>query len=253
MKIRKKSSRFWNWMNTSHGEHKEVIANYGIGKGSVEFGDVPNKTPLEKIIKQTNKLIRKELEIHGLSLNQTNLTPGAVFVLAKIDQNIIKIIQLSDCFSFWSSHNQKAEISKNRFFLYEKEYLEKITELIKKHKGNREKMKKEFAPFIAEKRLHWINKPGGYGILNGQNKVERFLEKTSLPINEIKFLLLFTDGFISSSDTKNELNLVKKILKLYKQRRLNGILKETRKRKKERKHESYYIKYDEATAIAIEF
>ena len=178
---------------------------------------------------------------------------GAVFALAKVGEDEIKISQCGDCSILWVV-NQEIGITENRVFLHDTEARRIIAELMEKHQGNREKMWREFSPVLAEMRRQHINRKtkGGYGLLNGQPKSQGFWKRITLPRAKTELLLLFTDGLIHYPESGNGQALAQKTLELFRKGGLRAILEETRKAE-EKEKETSHLDHAEASAVAIEF
>ncbi|MBZ9577851.1 hypothetical protein KJA13_02330 [Patescibacteria group bacterium] len=213
----------------------------------------PATSSLEGIVRRANSLIRQDIEASGLSLKESELLPSAAFVVASVNTTNIHILQGGDALAIWQTKDGTLGATPNKTYSYEEELLLIIAELMKKHKGDRQKMWEEFRPILTEKRRANINtKQGGFALLNGQPEFEHFWQKFTLPRAGIGFLLLFSDGLIPFEWTKNELGMAGEIIRLYKKGGLYAILEATRQiadDKKSLTHEDY----PEATAIAIEF
>lgn len=126
-----------------------------------------------------------------------------------------------------------------------------VAELMKKCKGDRQKMWQEFYQPLSGLRLRDNNKKTktGFAILNGQPSLKNCWQKIEIPIKNLKFLLLFSDGFVPF---KKEVDLAKETVKFYEKGGLNYILQKKREFEKKTEKESYRV-FDEATAIAIKF
>ena len=188
-------------------------------------------------------------------LEESEMLGGATFAVAKFTNEQIIIIQAGDCFALWVSKNGKIGITKNQVFHHDTQMRQEIARLMEKHGGNQQKMWQEFRPFLAHYRRQQMNNknhPHGYGVLNGQPNAKEMWAEFILFREEIKLLLLFTDGLIYYSDSEKEQFFAEKVYELYKKGGLGTILKETRIAEEKEKTTSH-IDHAEATAIAIEF
>lgn len=215
------------------------------------FYAAKNNESLEKIILRSNEKLKNLWRKRKISLDHSDLIAGAAFVFVKINSQKIEIIQGGDCFALWVSKSGKVGITKNQVYLHGLEAEKIIAELMKKHGGNRKKMWLEFYKPLCQLRLRDNNKKTktGFAILNGQPSLKKCWQKIKIPVKELKFLLLFSDGFVPF---KKDNQMAKETVKFYQKGGLNCILKNKRKYEKRTEKKSYRV-FDEATAIAIEF
>lgn len=215
------------------------------------FHTAKNEESLEEMLFRANKKIRSLWKKHKIPLNRSDLTAGAVFAFVKIESEKVKIIQGGDCFVLWARNSQKIGITRNQVYLHELDARKVITKLMKKYKGDRKKMWLDFYEPLCQLRLRDMNKKikTGYAILNGQPSLKRYWQKTEIPIEGLKLLLLFTDGLVP---LKKENELAGEVLKLYKKGGLSNVLQMARNFEERREKKSYRVS-DEATAIAIKF
>lgn len=113
----------------------------------------------------------------------------------------------------------------------------------------------DFCPILGQRRLQDTNNPrsaAGYAVLNGQPVFRELWQKIEIPTHNLRYLLLFSDGFIPYGLTRNEMKLAKDVAKIYETAGVPTLLR--RKRRTDKKNEKKsYIARDEATAVAIEF
>lgn len=240
----KKGSRLFE--GRSGGQFASHVIAMACGMASEE-------EPLEKILQRANAILRKQIARSGLSLQESELIPSATFAVAKVTEESINIIQGGDSLAVWSMKDGTIGGIPNRLFIYEADLLSIVTMLMEKHKGNRQKMWEEYLPILAEKRRASINTiQGGFAVMNGQPEVERFWQKFVLPREEVRLLILFSDGFVPFKWTRDEILLAEKVLNLYQRGGIQLILDESRaiaELEKDSSHEDQ----PEATVIAIEF
>lgn len=250
----------WDGFSAPHSpSHPPILFNGKTGGQMVkdiilEFftaAEEKNAT-IERLAKKTNAKIKKFQEDAGLSIKDASQLAGATFAFAHIKDDCVDILQGGDCYALWLEKSGKTGITKNLFRSYENSLREKITKLMIKAKGNRQVMWDLFYPILCESRRRITNVPGKNAVLNGQPRVSKCWQKLSLPNKKLKTLLLFTDGMVPHQKTDNETYLAQKVMKLYEQSGLRGILQWTRSfevKKANRSHQTF----GEATAIAIKF
>ncbi len=213
---------------------------------------IPGET-LEDILRRANNMLREISKEAKISLQESELLPSASFVVVRLDSPEVSILQGGDSLAIWQMKDGTIGGTPNKVYSYEKELLQIVAGLMKKHKGDRQKMWKEYRPTLIEKRRTNANtEEGGFAVLNGQPEFECFWQKFTLPRQEIRFLVLFSDGFIPFEWTGNVFGMAGEMIRLYRKGELHSILEATRviaDKKKSLTHEDYA----EATAIAIEF
>lgn len=204
------------------------------------------------ILRRANGIILKYTSEANIWHSGSEFLPSATFAVAKIDKQKVEILQGGDTLAVWQMKDGTIGGIPNLIFDYEERQTSMIAKLMEKHQGNRQKMWEEFRPFLAEDRRKNINASKGFAIINGQPWFVDFLQEFKFSRNEIKRLILFSDGLIPFEFTRNATAMASAIIALYKNGGLSYILEETRriaKKEKDLSHEDY----PEATAIAIEF
>lgn len=213
----------------------------------------PERSFLGDLLRRANNIIREDIEANKLSLEESEFLPSAAFVVVSINDATIEILQGGDCLAIWQMKDGTIGGTPNKTYIYEKDLLRIIAELMEKHQKDRQKMWEEFRPILEKKRRANINtKQGGFALLNGQPKFKKFWQKFTLPKDKIHLLVLFSDGFVPFEWTQNEVAMAGEIIRLYRKGELYSVLEGTRfvaDLKKSSSHEDY----PEATAIAIEF
>lgn len=215
------------------------------------FYAAKNNESLEKVILRTNEKLKNLWRKQRIPLNRSDLIAGAVFAFAKVNSKKVEIIQGGDCFALWVNKSNKIGVTKNQVYFDTFWAQKTIAELMKKHRGDRKKMWLDFYKPLCRLRLRDDNKKTktGFAILNGQSSLKKCWQKIKIPIKGLKFLLLFSDGFVPF---KKEKELAKETVKFYQKGGLNYILKKKREHEKKTEKKSYRV-FDEATAIALDF
>lgn len=215
-----------------------------------------NDETLEKILLHANKQVGIIQSERGIPLDRADLLAGACIAVARLSQNNIDIIQAGDCFAIWITNKGRIGFTKNQASLHEIEIREtwRIIQQTEGIQDRRETWVKFHEPLssLRLRDINQINQSTGYGLLNGQALFEKCWQKLTIPLENLKLLILFSDGLLPLRlDPGNEKFLAKEMIALYKQRSLKGILEETRNF--EKKEKERHIEHGEATAIAIEF
>jgi hypothetical protein len=225
------------------------LASYAI---SYAFKHNLSPKPLKYILRTANYVLGELNKRNGLSFDEPELLPSATFCIASIDNQKIEIVQGGDTLAVWQMKDGTIGGTPNLIFDYEQRQTSRIAELMKKHKGNRQKMWEEFRPSLIEDRRKTINASQGFAIINGQPWFEDFIQEFLLPRKDVKRLIIFSDGLVPFEATEDPIAMATFIFAIYQNGGLNRVLKSTREYAKENKKSSHED-YPEATAIAIEF
>ena len=190
---------------------------------------------------------------NGLKLEEPELLPGADFAIAQIMGKTILLVWGGDCGAVWLNKDGSYDGTINRAYSHELWVEETFAKIKAKHNGNLNLAWEEWLPLRREHVRKHQNKPGGWSTLNGRPEFANSWAKTNLSVNNLRIMILFTDGFVSFKDTENPEKLSEKLIGIYKGRGLSAILKSTRQAQTEHLPRSHEAICPEATAIAIEF
>jgi hypothetical protein len=213
---------------------------------------IDDKEQVENALSKANVIIGQAIEKQGLSIYEPELLPSACFVIARIYEDDIAIVQGGDSLAVWQFKKGAFGGIRNLAYDFERELSHVFRELMKKNKRDRQKVWEKICPLEIEKRRAYINKNGGFAVLNGQSWSQNFWQKVTLKKSEIALLVLFSDGFVPFEWTKNPIAMARKIVYHYKRGGLQAILRVARK-KAEKEKSLTPIDFPEATAIAINF
>jgi len=205
---------------------------------------------LAESLERANAKLAVILIDRGYDLTDSAVLPGTCFAVAHLREKEIDIIQAEDCLAVWETKNGKKSGTRNQAFECEKSLRAKIAELMRKHERNKEKMWQEFLPILVEARRKSVNKE--FAVLNGQQDFEEHWQRIVLNTEELKTMILFTDGFVDFCWTENPEDLAKRLIGYYKVSGLWGILEETREANIANRFSSHEV-FPEATALSIEF
>lgn len=215
---------------------------------SASFGE-----SIKTILQKANAMIWRMCQLKELLIKETESLPSAAFAVASIDDKGVEILQAADCLAVWQMKDGSIGGTPNLAFAYEERLLSTIARLMKKHRGNRQKMWEEFHPITTKERRANINTPqGGFALLNGQPESEDYWQKFTLERAGVELLILFSDGLVPFEWTRDEKEMGEQVITIYRQGGLHSALNATRaiaEQKKSSSHEDYA----EATAVAIEF
>ena len=222
---------------------------------AVTFGEASNKDELSQVILRANQNVKIFQETNGYRLDHAGLLSGGVLAAIKIGKEFLAVARTGDCFICVLRSNGEAWITDNQAYSMDVEGSATISKLMEKHGGDRDKMWAEFSRIVRESRLRDINQPRGnkpmstaYGVLNGQDDFEEFLDTFEFPLKGIHSILLITDGATKLSETKNALSHAKLVAERYQE---GGLLQVIQGARANPRSDSY-VDADEATCIAIE-
>lgn len=203
-----------------------------------------------EILTNANAYLAQEAQVSGLNLTETEFLPSAAFVVAKVSDDQAEIIQGGDCLAVWETENGFRGATVNKAYSYEKNLLEIIARLMKKHGGDRKKMWCEFAPILWQQRRQHINVENSFALFNGQFNFTKCWQVYK--IKKLKTLILFSDGLVPFEWTETPELLALGVFPLFKNGGLARILDFSRRAALSNKAETHED-FPEATAIAIEF
>ena len=243
--------------------HRNLILPNGDGEANVSVMEalMVASAHLGKIHRQ-----------HGFDLGKANTLPGATFAIAKVDNDVIEVVQGGDCFAIWVDKSGRFGNTKNQVRLHDHEMNDTIVRLQLEIAAERgvdfisagevvqgeitDEMWRRFFDILNEARRQDVNNPEshrGYSLINGQLGVKNSWSVHMLPRNEIALVLLISDGMAPwgmMKDSTDEL-VSQAVLEAYKKGGLVEILRAARHVEDETKIK--YTKHQEATALAIEF
>ncbi len=213
------------------------------------------KNSLEEIILDANDRIARIQTAGHIPIRDSGRLAAASFAFAQITNNSIEIVQGADCAAVWSTHEGETGITALQNYFHEIEATEIIKRLLTTHNGDRKKMWIDFYPELLRLRRKDYNQLSetGFAVLNGQPWIQKVWCKTILPLNNIEYLILCSDGFIPFVSPDKRAELAKEIIRLYQQGGLQKILENTRTLEKKTDEKEKYISLQEASAIAIKF
>ena len=201
--------------------HPPKIFNEGVSGGELvarvvekQFARLSKLNSLRETVIQVNRaVVRKQLR-HRVPFNGGELA-GASFAIAKVDDDWVEIIQGCDAFALWVLHDGTIGMTETQNMAIETYLNRKTVDIMRevaRERGLdleaiddvarneiRAEMWDRFYPILVEYRREHVNNPdsaSGYGLLNGQSQLEKMWFSTTLPKNEARTLILFTDGMV---------------------------------------------------------
>lgn len=222
-----------------------------------------SQEPLKDIVFEMNQAVAEFARREAIPQDRADLLPGVTLALAKIDKEKVQILQIGDAAALWEDKQGKIDIITGQGSDYNNALEQAFENLMKKHSRDRSAAWDEFLPILSDMRIRHINTGVFWGVdmyrhrvvglLNGQDGFEERFRSGTASRDEIRRLLLFTDGFFFSH--REALSVKDKagwLLEVYKEGGLQAILSHTR-RQEAGFAAQRHIDQAEASAVAIEF
>lgn len=207
---------------------------------------------LYSVLRNASKKIREFAHREKLDI-RAGQQPGADFAAVKIGREEIEIVQAAASFAVVLLKNGKIVATPNQNYHFEKIQFEIMERIVRKYKGDKKLIWPKYLPIAIALRKNTVNRKTGrrYVLINGQKVSEALWYRRTIPRDQVKLILLFTDGMTDFRETKNAQKMAKTMVSTYQKSGLQGMLK--RSRKLESKDKNRYLAHAEATAISIEF
>src|SRR3989344_2928186 len=209
---------------------------------------------LDDILHKANSAIREFAEGTGLVLDRPDILPGTQFVVAKVGDDAVEVMQCGDSLAVWAFSDGRVGALRNQTYAHERSQIAVLNDLLEKHHGDRDRVWEEYLPLTASFRRARANSGGteGYVILNGQPEGERHWTRMTLAQNELSLLLMFTDGLVTLEETNDPEGMAELVLGRYREGGWASAFKRIRDQEEQGKS-MRHIDHAEATAVALEF
>ncbi len=206
------------------------------------------------VVKEANTRLRNFSKSVGIDIDRADLLPGMAFAFAKIGDREVEIIQGGDSFVLWENTNGEIGLTANQNFFDDEEKVKILNDIIIKCNGDMNKAWPQYIPLSSRLRIERVNKnlEKKSVVLNGQAEGESLWFKKSLKRKGLKTVILFTDGMIEFSESRDPVQISKTILDVYHRLGIDGILFRIREIESKRTTATH-IKNAEATVLLIEF
>lgn len=217
---------------------------------------------------------KQKLEEHNFPLHDPGAIPGYTFAFAKVGDHEVETIQAGDCFALYELRDGTVLMNPNQVRLHDTEMNDIILRIqrevawdlfeIELEAASREQKGKitgemwnRFRPILVTARRKDVNNPKSrrqYGILNGQKELKDFLFRRVVSRDDLKTLILFTDGMVPWEAMKgmSDETVGREVLANYHKGGLPYQLAIARGIEKKVANVNY-TDSAEATAVAIEF
>ncbi len=238
-----------------------------------QFARMPPFFSSPRAVLEANKAVWRKQRRRGASQDGGELA-GASFAIAKVAGDWVEIIQGCDAFALWVMKDGSIGMTETQNTVSEAFLNNKVVELMREvadergldleavNDATRNEIRAEmwdrFYPFLVETRAGYVNNPSlrdSYALLDGQPELEMKCFNLNLPRNEVRTLLLFTDGMVpwwGGLEGLSTKEVARQVYETYKQGGLVKLLLRARGIEETARATSY-TDAAEATAIAIEF
>ncbi len=209
------------------------------------------KLSLHELVERANSEIKKKTFLNNKSALKKENIPGTAIAVIKINQNTKTFdwVQMSDSLILVVYKNGKYKVLVKNY-----DHDMKILALWKKlaDKGERDLWEKTVHESIKMRRT--MNKK--FGVLNGEKNAIKFLKKGTEKLDNIKHILLFTDGLFPAKENPKLLDNFDEFVEIYLESGLLGVKKYIRKVEKSDPECIKYPrfkKHDDIAGISLTF
>ncbi|MBL7142504.1 MAG: hypothetical protein ISS83_02525 [Candidatus Pacebacteria bacterium] len=215
------------------------------------FKEANPNVSIESYVSILNRLVGDNILDQGIPLANAGLIPGTCLALAKVEGKFLHFLQFGDCLIFWRFLSGKIGYTQNPVYEYQKKTMEIRQKILSQNGNNEKEMWVEFAPILSDLRRLYTNNDDSednYYILNGQNTLEQHWNRSSLLVQDLKLVILCSDGYFHWEESSPEKlpGLAAKMLSDYQDQRTT-LLKILNKK---RMGEEYP---NEASALVLKF
>ncbi len=215
------------------------------------FKEANPNVSIESYISILNKVVRENVLTQEMPLGNAGLIPGTSLALAKIEGKFLRLLQFGNCLIFWRFRSGEIGYTSDPVYKHQNKTMEIRQEILSRNNNDQKEMWIEFAPKLSQLRQHDINNAdskNGYYILNGQTILEENLNRSSLLVQDLKLVILCSDGYFHWEESSPEKlpGLAAKMLSDYQDQRTT-LLKILNKK---RMREEYP---NEASALVLKF
>lgn len=159
------------------------------------FANPPDHESLGELLVIINQRIDMFLSMQGIGQDRPDDRPATDVAAARITDQTIEMIQVGDCFAAWLMNDGTICGTDNQAQTFD-QMLGPIRQRLKEQGAN---VWDAIEPDFRRGRHLYTNKPrgeGGYSTLNGQPEASQIWDHRELPRDQVKLLLLFTDGLV---------------------------------------------------------
>lgn len=165
------------------------------------FEQLTSLTDLLTEVEIANRKLRDAMEEAQIDLSQKEALWGTAVALARISDDFIEFVQTGDCMIFTENvdgtirvltYPQVAHLENIAFEQWEKGITQGF------------RLRSELIEIVRERlkqNRYLSNTKGGYGVLNGEEDATKFLDYGKISKNNVRRLILVTDGlFLPATD-----------------------------------------------------
>lgn len=218
------------------------------------FADSRPEEELPAVLGKANDRIWRRARAAGLSLEELEHLPGAAFAVCKEIGERVDLVTASDAGAVWQNRDGTFGGTKNQAFAYEKEVERCYAAFMTEAGGDRNAVWTRWLPIRAQMIRKFQNRhiEGGFAALTGQAEGEELFQKVDLMRDELRLIILYTDGCVSHEDTEDPVALAQKLIGLYEKGGLVAVYKEAMEAAAKKRNVSH-VDSPEASAIVASF
>lgn len=208
-----------------------------------------NKGPLTELAREANHKIRQAMEERGIDVQDKEKLWATTASVVRLKENEAEFFNITDSFILVVLDNGSYKLP-GRPHNHDLKTLKKWKELVEKGETN---IREKVMPLIKKVRKQ-ANED--YGFLNGKEQAEEFFHSGRFELENVKSIVLGTDGLLIPKKDPNKSEKWDKLIELYQETGLQGIKKQVREIENSDPECKKYIrtkKHDDMAGIAIEF
>ena len=177
---------------------------------------IKNHFPLVELARGANKAIYRRMMEHGVDLSRKENLWSTSAAVIRIKDNMLEWVQTGDAYIILIFHDNTHKVLAEQ----EDHDYETLCLWPAKKTVNGSGTSELLADQIRKKRCE-MNLT--YGVLNGEDKAFDFLKHGHEPLNQVRDILLFTDGLSIPAETPEKKKNFTPLVELYQTLGLNGL------------------------------
>ena len=206
-----------------------------------------NNGPLHQLSRRANSELRKTMLNEGVAVEDKLACWSTSLAVVRVEESLLEWVQIGD------SHILAIEESGHFRLLthYHNHDSRTLLQLKSLFSQNNPDPHKALLPYIEGVRQQMNLE---YGVLNGDLKAFDFLENGHCALNDIRHLLIFTDGLLPPAENPDEDHDFQWLVDLYLQGGLSLVQEQIRQKENsdpECRHYPRFKKHDDIAAIAL--
>lgn len=212
---------------------------------------VKEDKPLHDIAIEANSALKNAMIARSIDttqgVNRWSTTVSAI----RIKENNFEWVSIGDSVIIATKKDATFEVV-SPYYNHDVEVLQLVRSLSGKNVGNLW----DYEPFLKASIILQNNRNITYGVLDGSNEAKKFIQSGIMPLENIKSILLLTDGCYIPQENPNGNENFAGTVKIFQEKRLIGLQDIVRQMQKDDPNFWKYPRFkqsDDFTAIAINF